>query len=186
MKIVVNYDFFKRVKLLNNPDSRLTIVKIRTKELFIKDLPILTFLNFTLTYPHISNFIYFTILDYLCFSFFYDLSIKKYNEDIFTIKVLNKYSKELAKLASMFNKFNIYTSYDLLLETELYHKETNLIFNNGLPKLVEKKYLNIPTYTITGDIEPVSIEQEHIIGSKQYVLTLGSPSNVHDYAPNPI
>ena len=176
MKIVVNYDFFKRVKLLNDPDSRLTMVKIRTKELFIKDLPILTFLNFTLTYPHISNFIYFTVLDYLCFSFFYDLSIK----------VLNKYSKELANLASMFNKFNINTSYDLLLETELYHKETKVVLNNHLPCIMQKKYFNIPTYTITGDIKPVSIEQEHIIGSKQYVLTLGSPSNVYSYLPNPI
>jgi len=48
---------------------------------------------------------------------------------------------------------------------------------------MEKKYINVPVYDSIGDIKTVSIEQEHIIGSKQYVLSLGSPNQVRSLAP---
>ena len=186
MKIMVNYDFFKRVKYLNTSDSKLTLFKIRTEDWLVKELPLFSFFNFLLTYPKLSYMVYFDMLGFLLFNFGYEIKAKKLNCDLFALRVLRKYRKQLAKLSSQFNNLNIHTDYDLLLETELYYKETKLVFSKGLPDIVEKKYYNVPSYTITGDIEPVSIEQEHVVGSKEYVLTLGSPSKIHDYAPNPI
>ena len=36
----------------------------------------------------------------------------------------------------------------------------------------------VPSYTFNGDIKDTSVLQEHIIGSKEYVLSLGSPKKV--------
>lgn len=182
MKLVVNYDFFKKIKLLNNPESKLTLVKIRTN-LWIKEaLPLSSIFIFALTYPNMFKCLNFITLYYLAYSIGSDLYIKKYKRDNITSSTLKAYKKDIISLASNFNKLNINTDYDSLLNTELYHKETKVVLNNHLPCIMQKKYYNIPTYSITGDIKPVSIEEEHIIGSKKYVLTLGSPKTVHSFA----
>lgn len=47
-----------------------------------------------------------------------------------------------------------------------------------LPHIAEEKYILVPSYTYNGDTKDTSVLQGHIVGSKQYVLSLGSPKKV--------
>ena len=40
---------------------------------------------------------------------------------------------------------------------------------------MEEKYILVPTNDFNNNIKNVSIKQEHIIGSTDYVLSIGSP-----------
>ena len=81
---------------------------------------------------------------------------------------------------------NISTSYELLLDSENYKTEYKLKFDEAkIPYIKQDKYINIPVYN-DGDIKEVSLVQEHVIGSKSYSLSYGSPSKVLKPAFNPI
>ena len=85
--------------------------------------------------------------------------------------------KKLKNLVVQFDSLNLSTDFDLLLQSELYEKKYKFEVNKKiLPSLVEKKYILVPTYDYRGEIQETSIEQEHVVGSKTYVLSIGSPS----------
>lgn len=74
---------------------------------------------------------------------------------------------------------NIFTSYDLLLKSKVYDKKYKVEMNKEqLLHIAEEKYILVPSYTYNGDTKDTSALQEHIVGSKQYVLSLGSPKKV--------
>ena len=69
------------------------------------------------------------------------------------------------------------TDYDSLLQSELYEKHYKVEVNEGiLPKLVEEKYVLVPGRIFRGEMEDISVLQEHVVGREEYVLSLGSPS----------
>ena len=89
-------------------------------------------------------------------------------------------------LSLLLSDINISTSYELLLDSENYKTEYKLKFNESkIPYIKEDKYINIPTYD-DGSIKEVSVVQEHIIGSKKYSLSYGSPKKVLKPAFYPI
>ncbi len=47
---------------------------------------------------------------------------------------------------------------------------------------MEKKYILVPTYDYLGEIQSTSILQEHVVGSKIYVLSLGSEAKEYRFA----
>jgi len=89
-------------------------------------------------------------------------------------------------LSFLLGTIDISTSYELLLESENYKTEYSLKFNESkIPYIKEDKYINIPTYD-DGSIKEISVVQEHIIGSRKYSLSYGSPKKVLKPAFNPI
>lgn len=89
--------------------------------------------------------------------------------------------KELNDLSLQLNSQFVKTSVDLLLDSREYHKKHKLILNKkGLPCIMQNKYIMVPTYD-DGDIKETSILQEHEIGSKKYVLSLGSPQKAKQF-----
>ena len=183
MKLIINYDFFKKINDINNSESKLTLVKSRTKSFIKFDLPFFMLLSILFKDTLLETMSIISI-DYLMSLAL--LNNKKINKthSLILQKDLNKSKYQLIKLVGNLNDLNVSTDYDLLLQSELYYKETKVVLNDyHLPDLMQKKYINVPVYDTTGDIKTVSIEQEHIIGSKQYVLTLGSPNQVHSLAP---
>jgi hypothetical protein len=68
------------------------------------------------------------------------------------------------------------TSADLLKKSELIKTEYKLIHEKSMPIIHQNRYILVPTYNGLGDIKDTSILQEHEIGSKQYTLSIGSPS----------
>lgn len=83
----------------------------------------------------------------------------------------------LGLLISQMNSLEFNTNFNLLLNSQIYEKKYNIKFNeNKLPSLLQQKYILIPTYDYKGEIKKTSFVQEHVVGSKEYILSLGTPS----------
>ena len=86
-------------------------------------------------------------------------------------------SNNLKRLVSILKELNVDTTYELLKKSECYHKIYNLKLNEKkIPQIIESKYILLPSYDYKGDITNTSLLQEHVVGSKTYVLSLGKPS----------
>jgi hypothetical protein len=85
---------------------------------------------------------------------------------------------DLDNLANQLENANINTTGKLLLHSKEYETKYKIKLNEKkLPYLLQEKYILVPTYNnYSGDIKETSLLQEHEIGSKTYVLSLGSPS----------
>lgn len=80
-------------------------------------------------------------------------------------------------------KQHVKTSLELLLDSKMYDKKSNFILTEkGISGIMQKKYINVPSYN-NGNIEETSIVQEHKIGTKKYVLSLGSPTKAKVFKP---
>ena len=86
--------------------------------------------------------------------------------------------EDIAELSLKLCKHCISTSPDLLLESEQQGKTRYKIVLNKhrIPVIRQEKCVMIPTYDNGNIRRNVSVIQEHIIGSKKYVLTPGTPS----------
>ena len=90
---------------------------------------------------------------------------------------MSKIKNNLKKLVSKLNDINIATDYDLLKQSELYERKYKIEFNESkIPIIMENKYVLVPSYNYKGDVKDTSILQEHFVGSKDYILSVGSPS----------
>lgn len=102
-----------------------------------------------------------------------------YDVDPYREKAYNNLSHLVLQLSDL----NVHTTYDLLLESEQYHKTHKIFLNeNKLPSLLEKKYILVLTYDYLGEIQSTSILQEHVVSSKIYVLSLGSSTKEYRFA----
>ena len=180
MKLIINYDFFNAIKLLNTSESKLTLVKCKTKYWVKKQLPILSLLDLAFFWNDTKDFVSILLMQYIITIAYAGLDARYNGLDFSTQREYNDCHKKILKLSSQLQDLNIATNYELLLQSELYYQDTHVEFNGLIPDIVSKKYINIPAYDYCGDIKDVSVEQEHIIGTKEYVLTLGSPKSVHD------
>lgn len=81
---------------------------------------------------------------------------------------------EIKNLSIQLNNQNIKTTPELLLDSAVYHKKYKLAME-GIPGIIRERYINVPTYGFNNNIEETSILEEHRIGSKDYILTLGTP-----------
>jgi len=92
---------------------------------------------------------------------------------------------KLKALSLALNQLNLNTDSELLLKSQKYKTEYNFNHNDSTtPKLEERKYIMIPVYE-NGEEKEVSVLQEHIIGTKTYSLSLGSPKKVVKLSFNP-
>ena len=69
---------------------------------------------------------------------------------------------------------NIDTTYEKLLESKVYKRKYKLAME-GAPGIIRERYIYVPTYDYNGLENTTSILEEHRIGTRKYVLTLGSP-----------
>lgn len=85
---------------------------------------------------------------------------------------------DLRKLSLLLGDINISTSDKLLLDSENYKTEYEIkVDESKIPYIKQDKYIYIPVYD-NGKIREVSLVQEHVIGSKKYSLSYGSPKKV--------
>lgn len=178
MKIMINYDFFNAVRNVREPFTPFKIIRNEKKKWMKMELP------------------FFTTLELICF---HDLHHLPVTVSIFTGTnivgglALNAmsgidYYKELASihlrnLVVEFQNLNLSTDYELLLQSDLYQKQYKIERTGKFPQLVENKYINVPTYTYNNDVKDTSILQEHVVGTKEYALSLGSPKKAFSYRP---
>lgn len=170
MKLIINYDFFEAVCNTREPFGPLKVVRNKKRKWEVVDLPL--FIGFSLLAPDrvvgnaalISTYMGLDVVSHLMVH-----AITK--EDIF----VDDASNNLKKLVAQFHDLNISTDYELLLQSELYKRKYNVELKEK-PHLLESKYIMVPIYHFNGDVKDTSILQEHVVGSRQYVLSLGSPN----------
>ena len=64
----------------------------------------------------------------------------------------------------------------MLLQSEVYDKRIKIDLNESkIPLLMQEKYVFVPAYGFDGKEKEVSLLQEHEIGSRTYVLSVGEP-----------
>ena len=176
MKLIINYDFFNAIRNVNEPLTTYKVVRNNKQWLYIW-VPTWTLINVLAT-NNLSFSLSCSSYEYI-FILGLNMAIRKgFNIDIDKNIAIEK----LKLLVGQFKELDISTTYDLLLESKLYEKQSKLIINEDkLPEILEKKYILVPTKDGKINSE-VSIEQEHIIGSKEYILSLGKPRKEHSYS----
>ncbi len=178
MKIMINYDFVEALRNVNEPFGPMKVVRNNMYQHLKFNYPLV--LTFDTIYCTLGN-----RLDILPWMLGVNVLITE-GIPIASAYMANKvvggdlYKKmsevKLAKLVSEFNNNYISTDYDLLLQSEYYDHimEVNTS-DNKMPVIVSKKYVLVPTYTYSKDVEDTSIEQEHVLGTTDYVLSVGTP-----------
>lgn len=82
----------------------------------------------------------------------------------------------LRNLASSLTKINIYTDSDALKEAKLYSTRLKVLHDGGVA-LKQDKYFKLRT-TGSFNADQISLRQEHIIGTRDYELSIGEPNKV--------
>lgn len=81
--------------------------------------------------------------------------------------------KRLRTLVPTLSKINIYTDLDSLKSARLY-KTQYRIDKDEKPSIIQTKFIMLPTTNML-NADEVSLQQDHKIGSKEYVLSIGEP-----------
>ena len=184
MEIVLNYDLLEAIKNVNEPFGPRKIIR-NQKERFFLLIPLGASLACYLQRCYgidadIKEWLKWLRCYLICSTtslgtdfFVNHIFCKKFNSenDIWaTISII-----ELKKLVLLLKNINVNTSFNMLLDSELYNKELELLHDSILPTMISKKYIYIPTYDDYGNDSKTSVVQEHIIGSKEYTLSIGTP-----------
>lgn len=185
MKIIINYDFVKELQNANKPFGPMKIVKNNIYTNYRLVLPLYIALDAAvLATKGMQSFInnigfqafLIKVPDFLAATAIY----KGTGYDPYKIQAESK----LLKLSDELNNINISTDYDLLLKSVYYdHKVKINLDENKLPIITSKKYVLVPTHSYSGEIEEVSIEQEHIVGNEEYILSVGTPQKIRRLVP---
>lgn len=180
MKLRINFDFFEKIKDVKEPHNPLKIIR-NNKEYIVMYLSFWTTFDL-LAFDSFNEFISKVLVDFAIIfgsaglTCILELLLKK--DDYAKIAV-----EDLKGLVSSLNSLNLNTNYELLLESQLSCKEYKIVLNkNKIPQILESKYILVPTYNYNNQIKDVSVLQEHVIGSKDYELSLQSPRKSFKHA----
>ena len=170
MKLVINYDFFNAIKDVKEPYGVLKVVRNNSGK-YIRRLPIWGTLNY-IVFQNMYDTLGALMCQYMLI-FGSDLLVDKaIGIDTYATKAMNR----LKKLVGELDNINVKTSYDLLLDSELYEKNYRIEFNDSkIPFLLEEKYILVPSYSYSGEVRDTSILQEHEVGTENYVLSVQEP-----------
>lgn len=175
MNLLLDYDVVNAIKDINENFSPLKIIRNETGNVLKISLPIVFFGNwillgdgFTAFQPKNLVILFTTFLSL-------HLGVKAIFGDIYKMKA----ERRISVLPSQFSSINVLTSSELLKESKCYKRIYNFKLNEKkIPQLIESKYILVPTYGLDGEIVDESILQEHVVGTKKYVLSKSSPSKV--------
>ena len=172
MKLMINYDFIEAVRNVNEPLGPLKLIRNTKKNILMFDLPFYLSMGY-LFQRNIPGALTSSGISFMLVT---GLELTEYaitKKDPY----YNKSSDNLKRLVSKLNDLNFETDYKLLLQSEMYERKYKIEFNESkLPSLIEEKYILLPSYNYSGEIKDTSLLQEHIIGSHEYELSIGSPT----------
>ena len=171
MKITINYDLIDKIRESKigfslKRDSRRTFMVVGLATLL--GLPkILSYTN-----PGESFLFVLSFNTFLCCG-------HRGIENIILRKLYIKYAiEDLKQLSKTLRGHYINTDYELLQNSYGYATNYSFILDDEkIPRLKQEKYIKIPVVDKDG-MREVSLVQEHLIGSKEYELSYGSPKKV--------
>lgn len=88
----------------------------------------------------------------------------------------NRAIEELKKLSRELNNICIETDDEALTETYLYDVKYSVDFESFPPKIVQEKYVKVPVNDRGWGNNERPLIQEHVIGSRVYLLSYGEPN----------
>ena len=174
MKININYDFFERLEESKTGISLKRVAKrslvltslstaiiwginiFKTDDMNLASLVTLLTIPQTIAIHSASQY----------FSFFLVSSFNKANA-----------TRDLLCLVGKLNSIYIPTNYDLLCKAYKYDNEYVINTEGKIPMLEQKKYIMIPVLE-NGEEKEVSVVQEHILGTREYTISCGTPKKV--------
>ncbi len=175
MNLMINYDFFNAIKDVNENLTPNKIVRNNISKWLKFNIPLLTSLEYVIAKEDFLKYLPSAIA--IHFFIIFQMELVQY-------KILGDVYKDTADvrlkiLASQLENLNLETSYELIKESKCYHKIRNLKFNDKkIPQITESKYILVPNYNYKGDVVETSVLQEHVIGSNNYILSIGEPEKV--------
>ena len=180
MKLLINYDFFDAVRNVNEKTTPLKVFR-NEKTKYALLLPVYT--SIALIAKQYSDFDTRDIIAIILRAYGYLMSLDTLGEIMAktlsyskTDLYAKKASARLNMLALMLDDINVNTNYDMLLSSELYYKTSHIEYGDRrIPTIMSQKYIYVPAYGFDGEEKTVSILQEHIIGTKEYVLSQDEP-----------
>ena len=97
----------------------------------------------------------------------------------FTIQKQDPYKElsdeALIELCGSLKNIGIDTDFDLLKESKVDGKIYNFKLNEKkFPQIIESKYILIPSYNHNGEVNDTSVVQEHVMFSKEYIISKGT------------
>ena len=168
MKLMVNFDLLSKIVT-----SKTGLALDRTAKAVARNILIVQ--GILLPFELVSNFTPEQFLGQLLRSIAIQVTLFGIG-DIFLLKLSKEVAiQQLKYLMHTLKNININTDYDLLIEAYKYRTDYKVEFNDSkLPQIKQEKYIMLPVYE-NGEEKEVSILQEHIIGSKNYELSIGEP-----------
>lgn len=170
MKLIVNHDLLNSAKNIKEPLTPFKVIRNNKARWAKFNLPLYTAVNYLVNRNVPTTIgvlgLQFGLLITADIFVNHALGIDKYKDES---------ERNLKQLAQQLSDLNIDTNYELLLKSELDDKDYKVRLNeHKLPELVETKYLLVPSYNYDGEVKASHIEQEHVVGSKKYILSIGS------------
>lgn len=88
---------------------------------------------------------------------------------------------ELVIITEALNQImNINTSVEGIMNAEVYQKNYKLA-TDGRVGVIRERFIDLPITNALGEEDTTSVKEEHLIGSKKYVLTLDKPVEQKEY-----
>lgn len=75
---------------------------------------------------------------------------------------------------------DIDTTVDNIMQADIYHKKYKLA-TDGKPGIIRERYFNLPITNALGEEDTTSVKEEHLLGSKKYVLSLDKPAEQRQF-----
>lgn len=174
IKLLNDFDVINSVKNVNQPFTMFKLIR-NNKDRWAKiNIPIYTAVDFAIK-REIPGTLELLVMQLGFVALFETLTYHMMGVDPY----FNKSDRDLKMLVSKLNAINVETDYELLKRTTLDEKKYNIRINEKkLPELVESKYILVPSYNYNGEEKETSMIQEHVVGTHEYVLSVGSKQKV--------
>lgn len=171
MKLIINYDLIKKV---NTANGIIDYKRIISKSFRLSTIGWLAGISFVgITYGYKDADLLSMLESYLTCN----LGIMAMSSILERFQKRTKAEdalEELEELALQMQTLGLDTSAELLKDATLIETKHEITFNHLKPTIKEKKYILIHNYNYQKDIIETSLLQEHNLGSKDYILSIGS------------
>ena len=177
MKLVLSYDLEDAIKNVREPFGPFKVVR-NNKRKWATYLPIYTGIDY-IVQRDFKQVLPTLLLQYSLLFTGELVAAKILAHDIYYLKS----SKDLETLVSQLESLNLSTDYQSLKKGEVYEKKYHVTLNEDkFPCLLQEKYFLVPTFGFHGEMRETSLLQEHEMGAKEYVLSIGSMKKAYQVA----
>lgn len=167
-KLETDYDLMNSVSKVNDKEGILKVAKLEKRKLFRNLVLYLGAIDLIGGRTHLLKYIPLEIGAVLIGRGIYTAKKGNYpKEGKLELEIL---SDDIERHNDL---LNIKTNEDLLAKAKLEGKVYNFKLNDHkIPVLLQSKLISVPAFNENGEIENVSVLQEHVLGSNVYKLSL--------------